>query len=554
LSRRPSLGACLLVVFAVLALAGALVPLALAFFGSENLLLTSWKDDGFYFLKLAENIARGHGASFDGLGPTNGFHPLWALLLAPIFLFHYGSPYIPVRITLVIAALLHLLAAAAVFRAARGVASPRAALVTALFYLANPLALYLVVSGMESPIVMLLLALLSGEYILLRRGRIDPGSRGARLRLGALCGLCMLARTDTVILVALVFAGLVFLPPPAPSGGAVSGAARPGPRPGGAAVMLLRLRGALFSAAVALAFVLPWIGWNLLRFHSLVQVSARAHHLHAIAQGAGGETEEVRMLARVGEALSRGAFASIQGRTGLPSAWVFALPAAAAAVFLFWLGTLLRASREETLERLRPLDAPVLYAGGFLLATFFILGHVRSWYLAGPLVVAAIALALPAEDAFYPVRRRGARLPKGTRVASALLFAGLTLGLLPLASVFGREITGNARVLHCWRDASEWTAAHTAPGERVASFNSGTFGYLAPRTVVNLDCVVNNRALPYLERRRLIEFLHENRIRYVIDDPQYVVRYLRSYGEPGWSEDLVPVDTLRSGLVAYEVR
>jgi hypothetical protein len=43
-------------------------------------------DDGYYYLQIARNIASGNGFTFDGLNPTNGFHPLWQLMLVPIFL------------------------------------------------------------------------------------------------------------------------------------------------------------------------------------------------------------------------------------------------------------------------------------------------------------------------------------------------------------------------------------------------------------------------------------------------------------------------------------
>ena len=43
-------------------------------------------DDGYYYLEIARNIADGNGFTFDGLNPTNGFHPLWQIMLVPIFL------------------------------------------------------------------------------------------------------------------------------------------------------------------------------------------------------------------------------------------------------------------------------------------------------------------------------------------------------------------------------------------------------------------------------------------------------------------------------------
>jgi hypothetical protein len=525
----------LLVLFGLLAAAGILLPLALALFGSDNLLLYAMKDDGFYFLAIARSIAAGNGATFDGLGPTNGFHPLWTMLLTPIFWFRYASPYLPARIAIVLALVLQIVGALAVDRAARRIADRPAARLCALFAIANPLAIYLVVSGMESALVGLLVALLAVESIRLRRGEssiIDPKTV---LRLGIIGGLCMLARTDMALLVGLVLAGAAFL--------------RPTDR--ATAPLALRLRGAVLAGACAVAVLLPWIVWNLARFGSLVQVSARAHHLHSLSARAPGEPAGAARLLSMGASLISGVTGSMRVRTGLPVGAVVLMVLAVIALLVWWLLALWRRPevRADFVRRIRWIDAPVLYALGFLAAAFFVLGHVRSWYIAGPMAVGAIALSLPAHYALG-----ASSLPARGRIASSILFGGIVLGLLPLGWLFAREMTTNARNEHCWREATAWVAAHTQPEDRVASFNSGTFGYLSARTVVNLDCVVNNRALVYLERRQLVAFLRENRIRYLIDDPGYVGRYFGSYGEEGWGEAVVPIDELPSGLRVYEIR
>ena len=40
------------------------------------------EDDIWYYLNIARNFAHGRGFSYDGIEPTNGFHPLWMLVLA----------------------------------------------------------------------------------------------------------------------------------------------------------------------------------------------------------------------------------------------------------------------------------------------------------------------------------------------------------------------------------------------------------------------------------------------------------------------------------------
>ena len=66
-----------------LALAGLALRLALAWSGAcDNRVIA---DDAFYYFTIARHAAAGHGVTFDGLAPTNGFHPLWLVLLIPLF-------------------------------------------------------------------------------------------------------------------------------------------------------------------------------------------------------------------------------------------------------------------------------------------------------------------------------------------------------------------------------------------------------------------------------------------------------------------------------------
>lgn len=42
-------------------------------------------DDAFYYLLIARNFAASGVPTFDGINPTNGFHPLWMLMLAAMY-------------------------------------------------------------------------------------------------------------------------------------------------------------------------------------------------------------------------------------------------------------------------------------------------------------------------------------------------------------------------------------------------------------------------------------------------------------------------------------
>lgn len=64
--------------------AGLPVRLILAATNLPTLIMLNVPDDAFYYFKIAQNIAAGRGSTFDGLHPTNGYHPLWMGLLIPL--------------------------------------------------------------------------------------------------------------------------------------------------------------------------------------------------------------------------------------------------------------------------------------------------------------------------------------------------------------------------------------------------------------------------------------------------------------------------------------
>lgn len=516
-------------VVAAPALAGVGLILGLALLGSESQLLACLKDDGYYYLAIARNIAGGHGATFDGLGPTNGFHPLWAALETPIYAFGAASPYGAIRAVIVLALLVHLGAALAVRTAARRLGGPAAGDIAGWLYAGNPLALWLTVSGMESPLVALCVALLAGESIRVQSGQA-PLDRGTTLRLGVFGGLCALARTELVLLTGLVLAQVLLLAPRMP--------------------LAARWRQAVGAGVVALVVLSPWLGWNLARFGSVVQVSPRAHQLVASALAREAGPSHGPGVLTLGRRLLEVQRRSLDLRLPGPTMVVDALIAVVLLIVAWWIWTVVssRTRRADGARRLRWLAAFVLYAVGFIGASILVLGHIRSWYAAGPLVVTAMAMAVPIRWALATTETE-----RPARLSSRVVVTGYGLAMLALGPVFLGEIRYESSQRNCWAEAAEIVGRATPPGVRVASFNSGTFGYLAPRLVVNLDCVVNNRALPWLAARRLPEFVAENGIRYIVDDPQYVERYFRLFSPRDAAAYVAPLDTLPSGLTLYEV-
>jgi len=79
------------------------ISLYAALSDAQNL---SWhwfiRDDAYYYFKVAQNISEGQGSTFDGINPTNGYHPLWMLICVPIFALARVDLILPLRILLLV--------------------------------------------------------------------------------------------------------------------------------------------------------------------------------------------------------------------------------------------------------------------------------------------------------------------------------------------------------------------------------------------------------------------------------------------------------------------
>jgi hypothetical protein len=226
--------------------AGVLAMLAVAALAPMRQGLTRLvQDDAFYYLEIARRIGLGQGATFDGVNPTNGYHPLWLALLLPLAPLFEADREAGVRVVVAIGVLLLGAALVLLHAAARRIA-PRTAALAPLWGVAALTFSSLV--GMESPLAACLLA---GLLLLATRA---PTTLRAGLALGVVAGLLVLARLDSAVYVAAL--DLVW------------------------AVRLLRDRdargGRAWAACVVAqaALVLPYLAWNLATTGHLLTVSA----------------------------------------------------------------------------------------------------------------------------------------------------------------------------------------------------------------------------------------------------------------------------------------
>jgi hypothetical protein len=183
----------------------ALLGMGFFFFGSkyaldvERIVHAYVIDDAFYYFETAANLAHHGKMSFDGLTFTTGFHPLWTLVLVPIYwlgLSNQGSFLVGILISDMVSMASILL----LFWVLRRHLNVFVAFVLTLLFFSQ--ILFPVQYGLETPLLVgTFVALLAFYDSRFRKPLSDVSVRECGL-LGGLLGLVVLARLDHALFAA----------------------------------------------------------------------------------------------------------------------------------------------------------------------------------------------------------------------------------------------------------------------------------------------------------------------------------------------------------------
>lgn len=507
---------------AFLALAAAGTALRLLLIGTGACDNHVVADDAFYYFTIARNLVSGHGVSFDGLAPTNGFHPLWLLWLAPLYaaaqVLHLSS-WTALRLALALCALLDLASGALLWTLLRRLGAPRGALAAAAVWFLSPPTVLLSLRGLEGALDVTLVAL----WLLLAAGLYGRGFPGARhgAGLGLVTGFAFLARTDNGPFLAVALCVMTAL---------AARRQRPGlPR----ALAFLGATGAV-TALVAL----PWFAWNLATFGTPWQVSGAVKLANPLVFGhvpAGMRGALEYLVAFVWAPAYFVAGESMRHRPAFELFWK--VEAALLLVLLPFLG---QALRRPAAAAVRPVVAGSLaYLAAHAVVYALVIRSYVIWYATVPTFLLVLLAAGVAGE------RLLARLPRAGRGALAALALLAACGVY--AQFFratGFRPRGEEQVV---RPILTLIAQQAPEARAVGVFNAGAAGYFAPEighfTVVNLDGLVNNVAVGAWRQGRYLEYL-ERHVDVVIVDAASTLDHMLGPGGrarfeqsfPHWSE------------------
>lgn len=170
------------------------------------------RDDAFYYYKVAQNIAEGHGSTFDAINSTNGYHPLWLAICIPIFALARFDLILPLRILVVVMAAISAATSILLFRLLRkAVAEPVAMLAASFWGLSIIIHEVVTQPGMETGITVL-----SIVFMLYLLQNLDQKWRSGEITLGDIITLTLAAlfvvfsRLDSIYLAIIAGIWIIF--------------------------------------------------------------------------------------------------------------------------------------------------------------------------------------------------------------------------------------------------------------------------------------------------------------------------------------------------------
>ncbi len=158
------------------------------------------RDDAYYYYKVAQNIGEGHGSTFDGIHPTNGYHPLWMLVCIPVFALARYDLILPLRVLVLVTGALQLGTAILLYRLIRSTISTPVGVLAALFWsFDTTIQVTLYKTGVESSITLFLIMLLLTLTLRLERTwRVSKVPLRQIVLLAIVAALIVFGRLDLV--------------------------------------------------------------------------------------------------------------------------------------------------------------------------------------------------------------------------------------------------------------------------------------------------------------------------------------------------------------------
>jgi len=476
--------------------------------GSMDNPIFSKHDDAFYYYKIAWNIIHGNGVCFTPGIPTNGFHPLWLIILLPIYaIVPKQNLYLPIYLSGVVTAIAVSIAIIILYKLIverYKSTNPLTVFLLFCFFGLNPNIIYYQMCGMETGFALLLFSVaLYSHYKLINSEKEDYGKH---FKIWALSNILLLwARIDYATIVWLLNIHLLWK---------------------------WRSKKLLGYIIVINLSILPWVLWCKIKFGNWVPISGVAfnfvrNNFFLITHGKKLSTYLFMYLRELKLSLFPALFRSFGGLVGLGGI-----------TLIISLGY-------------RELKHKVNSISIFYLTPFLV------WILVYGIILHWLIRILVRDYYYVPIHFLiflllvEIILSTKNHIKKIIFIATMIVMFVSSVILFKNKTLIQAKIPY--RDVKVIENISDIDSTAiVGAFNAGRLGYFAHFKVINLDGAVNPYAYYYIKKRKLWEYIEKSKINILADSPYPIwERYYYFMGNKNYLGRLIPIKYFQDVAVPY---
>lgn len=451
----------------------------------EFLIAILLPDDAFYYFLTAKNFIAGNGITFDTLAPTNGFHPLWFFVITPLFMF---SGDVPIYLSLFLGAFIDICTAIIIYHVLKDllrkmdlVAFP--AFLVFVAWIFSPFIIRQALNGLETSLNAMIFVIASKLTI---TELFEKGKNRNNVLLALAWGSLLLSRTDNV----LFWAAAIF-------------------------VLFLHkhfeYRFFLIYIGIPILVLLPWFIWNFLNFGTIMQSSgvAMPQVIHMKYLSGFSDLPGSWEITKHAFTVFRQEFNRFLFFAG------FSIQSLLSVLFISMISVLFS---PKILTSVKSIIAKLsfLLLGSFL--WFAVHGGIRwmarVWYFV-PVVFVLwlfIAILLAAAVSSYQHKK--------WRFANIIFVSFFILQMWQPVSNLWKQLSSKSWG-YPWQvemvKGAYWLNANADVSENIGALNSGIVAYFSDAKVINLDGVVNDQVIPYIQNKQICSYVREMNISKIAD-------------------------------------
>lgn len=448
----------------------ASIALTILNFGmsTNRFLNTRFLDDSYYYIVIARNVLHGNGVVFSHDIPTNGFHPLYLLVVMPIVALSGNNLILPIYLISLLNIIFNLGIGFFLYKIIKKLFNDYLASITLLFWIANPFVMLTVLIGLETTLNTFFIAMT--VYYILDKGL----EKINHYYLGLLLSLVFLSRMDGIFFVLPVLAYYFFASEDTGK---------------------IIFKNLLKSCGTMFLFIIPYLFFNIFIAKSLFPISGMA-------------SQNLAMY--TGTPLSALFFYGIKSFVYLIANFfnIFYLLMNNYTAIIFITVLLIIFSIDIFKHRLawsmklKPVWFLFVYSGMTLLYYVFVQKWYKDWYVFPTYIILTIIIITVLSNSMIVKT-------KWFIVIVLIIFIS---NFFVLEKYYHQNFTG------VYDDVVNYTKNNIETTAVVGSFNPGRLAWrLEEYNVINLDGLVNYKAFKALKNRNVSIYFDEINLSYILD-------------------------------------